>query len=86
MLLNGIDADADVPVWYTAVVPLPLALPDVLARVKNGYYRHVQALEQDAHNIASNAALFNGPASEIAILAEGAPCTLKFIIEPMHVV
>lgn len=60
------------PVWYTAVVPLPLALPDVLARIKSGYYRQPQALEHDARTIASNAALFNGHGSEVALLAEGA--------------
>ncbi len=57
--------------WYTAVVPLPLAIPDLLARVKSGYYRQPQALEHDARTIASNAVLFNGQGSEVAQLAEG---------------
>jgi hypothetical protein len=58
-------------VWYTAVVPLPLALPDLFARVKSGYYRQFQGIEHDARTIASNATLYNGPGSEVAALADG---------------
>ncbi|KAK9915369.1 hypothetical protein WJX75_008121 [Coccomyxa subellipsoidea] len=62
--------DEDTPVWYTAVVPLPLAIPDLLERVRSGYYRQPQALQHDARTIASNAVLFNGDGSEVALLAD----------------
>ena len=64
---------AGVPVWYTAVVPLPLALPDLLERLRNGYYRHVEALQHDASTIASNAQLYNGAGSDVADTAAGEP-------------
>lgn len=62
---------AEVPVWYTAVVPLPLALPDILQRLKSNYYRHVDALQHDAGTIASNAELYNGVGSDVAKTAAG---------------
>ncbi len=62
---------AGVPVWYTAVVPLPLALPDLVQRLQNGYYRHAEALEHDASTIASNAELYNGAGSDVANTAAG---------------
>ena len=62
---------AGIPVWYTAVVPLPLALPDLVDRLRKGYYRHVEALQHDAGTIASNAVLFNGAGSEVANAAAG---------------
>ena len=57
--------------WYTAVVPLPLALPDLVERLRNGYYRHVEALQHDASIIASNAELYNGAGSDVANTAAG---------------
>ena len=62
--------------WYTAVVPLPLAIPDLLERVRSGYYRQPQALQHDARTIASNAVLFNGDGSEVALLADGGSALL----------
>lgn len=64
---------AGVPVWYTAVVPLPLALPDLLERLRNGYYRHMEALQHDASTIATNAQLYNGAGSDVADTAAGEP-------------
>ena len=57
--------------WYTAVVPLPLALPDILQRLRSNYYRHVDALQHDAGIIASNAELYNGAGSDVAKTAAG---------------
>ncbi len=62
---------AGVPVWYTAVVPLPLALPDILQRLRSNYYRHAHALQHDAGTIASNAELYNGEGSDVARTAAG---------------
>lgn len=70
---------AGVPVWYTAVVPLPLALPDLMQRLRSNYYRDVKALQHDASTIASNAELFNGANTEVAKTAAGeslCPCAL----------
>ena len=60
-----------VPVWYTAVVPLPLALPDLMQRLRSNYYRQVEALQHDAETIASNAELYNGESSDVAKAASG---------------
>ena len=62
---------AGVPVWYTAVVPLPLGLPDLVERLRNGYYRQLEALQHDASTIAGNAELYNGAGSDVAKTAAG---------------
>ena len=75
---------AGVPVWYTAVVPLPLALPDLLERLRNGYYRHMEALQHDASTIASNAQLYNGAGSDVADTAAGEPTAHWSLEELSH--
>jgi hypothetical protein len=72
---------AEVPVWYTAVVPLPLALPDILQRLKSNYYRHVDALQHDAGTIASNAELYNGAGSDAAKTAAGEALIFRMLRE-----
>ena len=59
------------PVWYTAVVPLPVALPDLMQRLRSNYYRQAAALQHDAETIASNAELYNGDGSDVAKAASG---------------
>lgn len=59
------------PVWYTAVVPLPLALPDLMQRLRSNYYRQAEALQHDAETIANNAELYNGEGSDVAKAASG---------------
>ena len=68
--------------WYTAVVPLPLALPDLVRRLRNGYYRHVEALQHDASTIASNAELYNGAGSDVANTAAGELPLVSFELDP----
>ena len=73
---------AGVPVWYTAVVPLPAALPDLMQRLRSNYYRQVEALQHDAETIASNAKLYNGEGSDVAKAAVGElllSCTLDIL-------
>ena len=53
------------------MVPLPLALPDLVDRLRNNYYRHVGALQHDVNTIASNAELYNGAGSDVASTAAG---------------
>ena len=60
-----------VPLWYTAVVPLPLALPDLMQRLRSNCYRQVEALQHDAETIAGNAELYNGEGSDVAKAASG---------------
>ncbi len=67
----ALPARAGTPVWYTAVVALPLSLADVAARLASGYYRQAPALQHDLRTLAQNAALFNGDGSELAAAAEG---------------
>ena len=57
--------------WYTAIVPLPLALPDLMQRLRSNYYRQVEALQHDAETIADNAELYNGERSDVAKAACG---------------
>lgn len=56
------------------MVALPLALETMIARLEEGYYRQAASILHDARVIASNAALFNGPGSELA--ADGRGTTL----------
>lgn len=57
-------------VAYNTLVPLPLSLADVRARLGARFYRSPASLAADFALIAANAAAFNGPASSIA--ADGA--------------
>ena len=57
--------------FYNQVVPLPMSLLIIQARLENNYYRHRQAVRTDAELIASNADVFNGSRSAIAKAGRG---------------
>ena len=45
---------------YLAKVPVPVELDLIAARLSNGYYRHLDAVEADVIRISTNSDLFNG--------------------------
>lgn len=63
--------------FYNRRIPLPLGLMDVTSRLELGYYRHASALEHDIRTIADNAAVFNGPSSDIAADAK---CMAQYLL------
>lgn len=50
---------------YNDLVPLPIDLSMILARVKNGYYRNLDAIFRDIEQIMVNCAIFNQKGSSI---------------------
>ena len=50
-------------VYYNSIIPLPLSLGYILARLQGHFYRQPAALLQDLDTLESNATLFNGPDS-----------------------
>jgi hypothetical protein len=56
--------------YYNDMVPLPMALLTIQARLQNHYYRNPVAVKHDAHLLATNAGTFNGGDSGITRLAE----------------
>lgn len=57
---------AEGEMFYNQVVPLPMSLLIIQARLQNNYYRQAKAVKADAQLIAENAAKFNGYNSAIA--------------------
>ena len=64
-------------VAYNAVVALPLGLDVISTRLRAGFYRCGSALRSDLEAIESNAAEFNGGASEVAAAASALAAGLK---------
>ena len=58
------------------MVPLPLSLANIAARLEVGWYRQTEAIEHDARLLAVNASLFHGRSSQLAADAAGAPQTV----------
>jgi len=56
--------------YYNDMVPLPMALLTIQARLQNCYYRNAAAVKHDAHLVATNAGTFNGSGSSITRHAE----------------
>ncbi|KAK9864164.1 hypothetical protein WJX84_009425 [Apatococcus fuscideae] len=57
-------------VFYSSIIPLPLSLEHILARLRGAYYRQPAALLQDLDTLVSNATLFNGSLSMLTKEAE----------------
>ena len=62
---------ADGVAFYNQIVPLPMSLLIIQARLTNKYYRHPHAAHNDVKLIVANAKLFNGADSSIARTARG---------------
>jgi hypothetical protein len=52
--------------YYNRRIPLPLGLMDIVTRLHLRYYRQKEALQHDIRTISENAAIFNGPSSDIS--------------------
>ena len=56
--------------YYNQLVPLPIGLMDIQARLDNHYYRRQVALEHDISLIAENAVTFNGDDHDVSKAAK----------------
>ncbi|UXI21639.1 hypothetical protein NH340_JMT07582 [Sarcoptes scabiei] len=76
----AVPVDLNIHPIYAMMIPYPMDLSTVMARLETGYYRRIDAIKFDIKFIESNACLYNVPESEIVkkakIITE---CCLRFI-------
>ena len=71
--------------YYSAEVPLPIALNTILQRLRNSYYRSVAAVATDAQLLRQNAEKFNGKNDEEVVPAARAATSAILSVLERHV-
>lgn len=67
--------------YYNTIVPLPLALTDIVGRLDAGYYRQMAALVHDIATISRNAVTFNGENDAISTDAKNLEEFLRAVLD-----